>query len=399
MTIKIGEKIKQLRKKNDVTQDRLAEYLGVTAQAVSRWESESCYPDLEILPSLASFFNITIDELLCYDKSEQEQASISAKVASLLIAGKHEESTAEARRGLALYPQNHQLALQLASLLNPFSSGTAASPNEGEYNHDYDEPIALCQRILRDCKGGSDENDVIRLSAKGILITMLCSVNRREEALTLTLGLPSFAMAQEFMAQYAFKGTARLMYSLLYLPALTTVTAAFVNHMFYADDDKSAAVYEYSFEECQRDITIWDAIYAQQDKKDGQTSKLSAWTYMCLHQRAARTLLEAGNSKRSAEYFKRAVECMPYIDGNQAVFTVNLVQRNLAIGCDLHCLKDAKAYAEKSSAYVLLHGYVENGYYNGLESEPVYIETLELLKSYANNSYPPVVNFLGIETL
>jgi len=46
MTINIGEKIKLLRKKNDITQDKLAEYLGVTAQSISRWESGTCYPDI-----------------------------------------------------------------------------------------------------------------------------------------------------------------------------------------------------------------------------------------------------------------------------------------------------------------------------------------------------------------
>ena len=47
MTIKIGEKIKELRKKADVNQEKFAEYLGVTAQAVSKWEVEGCYPDIE----------------------------------------------------------------------------------------------------------------------------------------------------------------------------------------------------------------------------------------------------------------------------------------------------------------------------------------------------------------
>lgn len=42
MEIKVGKKIKLLRKKNDVTQDKLAAHLGVTPQAVSRWESETC---------------------------------------------------------------------------------------------------------------------------------------------------------------------------------------------------------------------------------------------------------------------------------------------------------------------------------------------------------------------
>ena len=73
MTIKIGEKIKELRKKVDVNQERFAEYLGVTAQAVSKWEVEGCYPDIELLPSIANFFNISIDELMCFDVMKNQE--------------------------------------------------------------------------------------------------------------------------------------------------------------------------------------------------------------------------------------------------------------------------------------------------------------------------------------
>ena len=47
MNVKIGEKIKALRKRDDITQERLAEILGVSNQAVSRWESESGYGDVK----------------------------------------------------------------------------------------------------------------------------------------------------------------------------------------------------------------------------------------------------------------------------------------------------------------------------------------------------------------
>jgi len=73
MVIKIGEKIKELRKKSDITQERFAEYLGVTAQAVSKWEVESGYPDIELLPSIANFFDVTIDELMGFDISKKQQ--------------------------------------------------------------------------------------------------------------------------------------------------------------------------------------------------------------------------------------------------------------------------------------------------------------------------------------
>ena len=73
MEIKVGKKIKLLRKKNDVTQDKLAAHLGVTPQAVSRWESETCYPDIESLPAIADFFGVSMDELMCYDSLQKEQ--------------------------------------------------------------------------------------------------------------------------------------------------------------------------------------------------------------------------------------------------------------------------------------------------------------------------------------
>ena len=63
----VGDMIRRLRKKNNITQDRLAEYLGVTPQAVSRWESGVCYPDLNSLPPIADYFGVSMDVLLGYN--------------------------------------------------------------------------------------------------------------------------------------------------------------------------------------------------------------------------------------------------------------------------------------------------------------------------------------------
>lgn len=62
----IGSKIKQLRIKKSLSQGELAEMLHVTAQAVSKWESDSSSPDINQLPALASLFGIAIDELFDY---------------------------------------------------------------------------------------------------------------------------------------------------------------------------------------------------------------------------------------------------------------------------------------------------------------------------------------------
>lgn len=72
MNIKIGSVIKKLRTETGITQDMFAAQIGVTPQAVSRWESESGYPDIEYLPVIADFFAVSIDELLGYKISERK---------------------------------------------------------------------------------------------------------------------------------------------------------------------------------------------------------------------------------------------------------------------------------------------------------------------------------------
>lgn len=60
----LGSRIARLRKRKEITQDQLAEYMGISAQAVSKWENDITCPDITALPKLADHFNVTVDELL-----------------------------------------------------------------------------------------------------------------------------------------------------------------------------------------------------------------------------------------------------------------------------------------------------------------------------------------------
>lgn len=73
MTINIGETIKSMRKDKNITQETLAKFLGVTNQSISKWERNETYPDIAMLPAIASFFNTSVDELLGINKLEQER--------------------------------------------------------------------------------------------------------------------------------------------------------------------------------------------------------------------------------------------------------------------------------------------------------------------------------------
>ena len=59
----IGAKIAELRREHNMKQDELAEMLGVTPQAVSKWENGASMPDISLLPKIAQIFGVTIDDL------------------------------------------------------------------------------------------------------------------------------------------------------------------------------------------------------------------------------------------------------------------------------------------------------------------------------------------------
>ncbi len=64
MKLEIGANIRALRRKHHITQEQLADKLGVSYQSVSRWENDTCYPDMELLPALARIFSVSVDRLL-----------------------------------------------------------------------------------------------------------------------------------------------------------------------------------------------------------------------------------------------------------------------------------------------------------------------------------------------
>ena len=68
MDLLIGERIKKYRKNKEMTQDALAQALTVSPQSISKWECGDGYPDITLLPTIANFFEVTVDELIGNDE-------------------------------------------------------------------------------------------------------------------------------------------------------------------------------------------------------------------------------------------------------------------------------------------------------------------------------------------
>lgn len=124
MQLNLGEKIRSLRRRDGRTQEDLATALGVTSQAVSRWESNGGYPDMNLIPSIAHYFGITIDELFGYEN--QREQKINALVAQIEEMEQQNrgvdvnitECIALARNALVEFPGNEKLMFWLATVLN-----------------------------------------------------------------------------------------------------------------------------------------------------------------------------------------------------------------------------------------------------------------------------------------
>lgn len=153
MNIRIGEKIRSLRKQKNLSQEVLAQFLGVSFQAVSKWENGTAMPDVSMIPAIASFFDVSTDELFEFNRIEQEK-----KVQQLCWDAAQyrfedpKRSESMLRDALKQYPGNDVI---LNNLLY-----TMRDPERN------DEVITVCKSILEVTRDDEVKYDVLRILAE-----------------------------------------------------------------------------------------------------------------------------------------------------------------------------------------------------------------------------------------
>ncbi len=208
MKLNIGENIKHLRRERDITQEQLAEMLGVSYQSVSRWENNTCYPDMELLPTLAGIFGTTVDKLLgVNEKLEQEKVKEYQERFQLAISqGDVEECIRVSREGVAEYPNNYTLLNQLMYALFLAGDDDGNIPDWKKNMEKYDGEItALGERIMKYCP---DQD--IRLEATGRLAFNHCEMGRKEMGRAIYETLPSQKHCKEDQIWWALEEEEKL---------------------------------------------------------------------------------------------------------------------------------------------------------------------------------------------
>ena len=129
MNLNFAENFKRLRKEKGLTQEKVAEVLDVSSQAVSRWELSICYPDLELLPTIANYFGVTIDQLLSNDVQSKDKDIHDFVTTVHTLSNETTQRIDFVRNYCRKYPENDYFAYHLVLAIRDHVLGDEAQTN------------------------------------------------------------------------------------------------------------------------------------------------------------------------------------------------------------------------------------------------------------------------------
>lgn len=214
-----GQRLKKIRREANMTQERLAEYLAVTPQAVSRWENDAVMPDISLLPIFANLFGVTTDTLLGVDITKRDDA-----IKDIL-----DRAWDEYRRGTESPGMSHkEMHCYIGRAVEIAEEGLKLYPDSWSLKGDlirlrfawFDEDIEvvcasqrrsveLCEDIIKNC---SDTE--LRKLAVDTICTLARVLNMTDRAKELVNEMPSMSFSKEFRKLEILEGEELKQFSL-----------------------------------------------------------------------------------------------------------------------------------------------------------------------------------------
>ena len=227
MQLELGKRIRELRRRDGRTQEMLAEALGVTSQAISRWEANGGYPDMEMIPSIANYFGITIDELFGYENDRERKIdTVIEKVDSFSIRSRNDgpwfdECIAILRQGLAEFPANDRLMITLAETLWETgwrrNYGFVGYDEEGFIQYCYDkerkneywsECAKICEQLIENCR-----DNAIYMRAVAVIVPLYRNYGEYEKAISYAKRMPDLQKCRDYLLTEATDGKMNARYT------------------------------------------------------------------------------------------------------------------------------------------------------------------------------------------
>lgn len=188
MNLPIGENIKRLRHKRNLTQEEMAAHLGISFQSISKWERGNGYPDIMFLPSLANYFDISVDELIGMNElaKSEKYTQINCLWEENNKNGLHTENVELMKKSLKFFQNDELLLVQLSTSLEKLGG------SDDEKAEHLKESIAVQEQILNYCKDSE---------IRGATLYNICFAYQKngetEKALETANKLPNLYKARE----------------------------------------------------------------------------------------------------------------------------------------------------------------------------------------------------------
>lgn len=199
MRLVLGNKIRELRNNKGWTQENLSERLNVSVQAVSRWENDLTFPDIELLPEIALLFEISVDELLGVNEvlNSDKINSYIEEADSYYHVGDISSMILVLEKAVMENPTNVKLVLKLVSA----------------YSSLYDDDRNVtCKKILelgnKICNRISDIND--KCSLYQIMSYTYMEIGDKEKAIEFANKLPKMSVCSSFIMTSLLDGDEKL---------------------------------------------------------------------------------------------------------------------------------------------------------------------------------------------
>ena len=192
----IGTMIRQLRREKDLTQEQLAEYLGITARAISQWETDRTAPDLSQIPLLCNLFNVTSDTLLGIDIASKQTKidELYDGAYEVACSGDHKKSIAMWLDAIHQYPDSHKLIGQYIDEVYMYSYML-----EDKEQH-IERALSYIDRIILECTDSRIRNEAIATACM-----WYPKIGKTEKALELASSFPDVTSSD--MMFYIHTGT------------------------------------------------------------------------------------------------------------------------------------------------------------------------------------------------
>lgn len=202
MNLHFGETLKVLRKEKNFTQENLANFLGVSFQAVSKWERNESYPDITMLPSIAALFGVSVDKLLGIDLLENDRKieEYINEYVRLWSAGRIDKVKELMKKATEEFPGNYAL------LVRYFNALISAEEEESYLIGVRNEAQTIYDTIQSHCT-----DDSIRIWAKKLMCRYLrdlslikdsgCSIEEAERILDT---MPIMQNTRDYYAMYMY---------------------------------------------------------------------------------------------------------------------------------------------------------------------------------------------------